>query len=317
MTKWQAEEPQFESRCSLVVAIDRGFPKHKVILHGGLGNQLFQWAYGHQLSLLGYQVEFVFFHKEYILEHTKTSLGSFLPSCSHGKFVEVVLPRQRAVRIFLDPTHGKYVFRKFPRHLQDTTVNPFLGFDAEAAIRSRNHFGYYQNSNSIQNIEGVLTSELWGALKLRQRTSLELELEGTEVIHIRQGDTRTANNMRTVGVLSSNYYSQLPRKTSTTRIVLTDDIEGAKKVLSGTQVDAVFGPDDLDAYQALAVMAHASSLFAANSTLSWWGGLLAQQRGAHVYIPEPFFRKFDPNPGLAFAFSGFELMESHFLSTLD
>lgn len=296
---------------------DRRLPKHKIVLHGGLGNHLFQWAYGHQLGLLGFEVQFVFFHKEYVLEHTKISLGNFLPSCSHGKFVEVVLPRQRIARIFMDPAHGKYPLRKYPKHLQDTTVNPFLEFDTETAIKGRNHLGYYQNWKSIQKIEGVLTSELWETLNARERTSLEMQLEGVEVIHIRQGDTTTVKNMRTVGVLSSDYYSQIPRKTSTTRIVLTDDREGAKKVVSGAQVDAIYGPDDLDAYQALGVMARASSLYAANSTLSWWGGLLAQQKGAQVYIPEPFFRKFDPNPGLAFAFPGFELMESHFLSTLD
>lgn len=293
----------------------RGISRHRVFLHGGLGNQLFQWAYGHQFGLLGHEVEFVFFQKEYLLEHTRTSLGSFLPSCSHGKFVEMVLPRQRVTRIFLDPMHERYIFQKFPRHLDNTTRNPFLKFDMQTAVRSKRHFGYYQNWNSIKNIESVLTSELWKTLNGRHRSSLELELEEAEVIHVRQGDTKMVKNLETVGVLSADYYLQIPRKTSTTRIVLTDDVEGAKKVLSGTDVDAIIGPSDIDAYQALAVMAHASWLFAANSTLSWWGGLLAQQRGAHVYLPEPFFRKFDPNPGFAFALPGFKLMESHFLST--
>lgn len=287
----------------------------KVILHGGLGNQLFQWAYGHQFTFHGREIQFVFFKKPYVIEHTSTSLSGFMLTCSHGTFTESKLPNSRIARIFLDPTNRKNLFRKFPKFLNDTISDPFLNLNPGTVLDSRYYFGYYQNWSLVERVGKILKAELWEALELRERTPLEMELEHVEVIHIRQGDTTTAKNLQTIGVLNSNYYGNLPAKKTAHRIVLTDDVEGASRVLSGIQVDAIFGPADLDVYQTLGVMARASVLFTANSTLSWWGGFLANSRGADVYIPMPFFRDLSPRPELAFAYPGFKHLNSRFIDS--
>jgi hypothetical protein len=38
------------------------------------------------------------------------------------------------------------------------------------------------------------------------------------------------------------------------------------------------------------MMGMAESLVLANSTLSWWGGFLASNRGKIVYSPSPFYK---------------------------
>jgi hypothetical protein len=119
--------------------------------------------------------------------------------------------------------------------------------------------------------------------------------------------------MKKVGVLSSEYYSQIPRLSLKRRIILTDDVKGASKVLPQVHIDDIYGPSDFDVYQTLGVMARAHSLYTANSTLSWWGGYLARSRGATVYIPHPYFRNFHASPGMAFADPSFSLMDSHFM----
>lgn len=285
----------------------------QVILHGGLGNQLFQWSYGHRLALAGLEVKFTFYKRPYILEHTSTSLGEFLPNCSHGSFTEIDLPKSRVGRVFLDPVHKRNVFSTLLGEIINTTNNPFT-YSCPASIRKVGiHFGYFQAAESVIKTEEILLRELWNTLEGRVRTPLEIELSGVEIIHVRQGDTLTVSNMKKVGVLSSDYYSQIPRKSSKPRIVLTDDVEGASKVLPNVRIDGIFGPADLDVYQTLGVMARASCLYTANSTLSWWGGFLAQSRGADVYIPNPFFREFYPDPEMSFAYPSFHLMESHFM----
>ena len=285
----------------------------QVILHGGLGNQLFQWSYGHQLALKGREVEFSFYKRPYILEHTSTSLGEFMPNCSHCSFTEIDLPKSRLGRVLLDPLHKRNVFSKAWGAVIDTSNNPFTYSLPISSRKKGSHFGYFQAFESPMAGEEILLKELWYTLEGRTRTPLEIELEGAEIIHVRQGDTLTMSNMKKVGVLSSDYYSQLPRQSERPRVVLTDDIEGAIKALPQVRIDDIYGPSDLDVYQTLGVMARAHTLYTANSTLSWWGGFLARSRGAEVYIPHPFFREFHPDPKLSFAYPNFQLMNSYFM----
>lgn len=78
---------------------------------------------------------------------------------------------------------------------------------------------------------------------------------GTEVIHIRQGDTMTPQNIKRVGLLSSKYYEQiLEKKSNLLRIVVTDDLVGARKTLCNLDIDLWFGPKDLNAVQAWTLM---------------------------------------------------------------
>jgi hypothetical protein len=286
---------------------------YSVILHGGLGNQLFQWSYGHQLAVSGNPVQFTFYKRPYLLEHTNASLGKFLPNCMHGSFLERDLPNNRMGRLLLDPLHRWNFFSKALGRVLDTTGNPFIETNQFMHSNKTIHFGYFQTFYSVMTVESLILREIWGVLENRTRTQLENNLAGLEVIHVRQGDTLTLSNMKKVGVLSSKYYNQMPKKSATPRIVLTDDVEGAKRLLPQLNIQAFFGPSELDVYQTLGVMARSSTLFTANSTLSWWGGLLAHSRGAEVHIPDPFFRNFHPDPALSFAHPGFNLLKSQFM----
>ena len=286
---------------------------HHVILHGGLGNQLFQWSFGHQLALSGNPVQFTFYKRPYALEHTNASLGKFLPNCVHGSFLERDLPNNPMGRVLLDPLHRWNFFSKAIGKVLDTTEDPFVATNQFMLSNKTIHFGYYQSFCSVMTVESLILREIWEVLENRTRTQLESDLAGLEVMHVRQGDTLTLSNKKKVGVLSSNYYNQIPKKSVTPRIVLTDDVKGAKRLLSQLNIEAFFGPSELDVYQTLGVMARSQTLYTANSTLSWWGGLLAQTRGAEVHIPNPFFRNFHPNPALSFAYPGFNLLESHFM----
>jgi hypothetical protein len=290
---------------------------HAVILHGGLGNQLFQWSYGHQLALNGKDVSFVFYKRPYILEHTRNSLGDFLPNCPHSSFTEIELPKSRLGRVLLDPLHKRNLLNKAWGEVIDSSSNPFAYSLPDFTRKKIIHFGYFQAFESPMACEEILLKELWQALEKRARTHLEIELEGAEIIHVRQGDTLTKSNMKKVGVLSSDYYSQISSKSRKPRIILTDDVKGAINVLPHVHIDDIYGPSDLDVYQTLGVMARAQTLYTANSTLSWWGGFLAQSRGAKVYIPHPFFRDYSPDPELSFAYPGFQIMAAHYMEVPD
>lgn len=286
--------------------------KQRVILQGGTGNQLFQWAYAHYLADQGPEIELVFPVKKYSLEHTSLSLGDFLNGCEHIEFKRKQLPGNRALRAFVDPSNSKFIFKIFPFVLQDTMDAPYERPKKIKRLKPRFHLGYYQNWDIPYTFRNKLRSELWKAINAQGESALETHLIGAEVIHIRHGDTTSAQNLATVGVLDQLYYKNLPAKGNTKRVVITDDIEGARETIGNIQVDEIFGPDDLNAYQALAVMSRSSRLFTANSTLSWWGGFLAEGNSAEIFIPNPFFRNIYPNPGTAFLFPNFQTLPSIF-----
>jgi hypothetical protein len=285
----------------------------KVVLHGGLGNQLFQWSYGHHLTLSGFKVEYIFYKRSYLVEHTKKSLGDFLGSCTHGTFKEVKLPSIPILRVLSDPVHKKNLLSAALSQVADTTNNPFVYPPASLGYKRNIHFGQFQASNSVLSVKELVLNELWDTLDARVRSSLEVKLDGAEVIHVRGGDFFSPSIVKSIGVLSPQYYKQLPPKGNNLRVVLTNDIDVAKEIFQSSEIDGIFGPTDLDVYQTLAVMARATSLYTANSTFSWWGGLLAQSRHAKVYIPEPFFRDFLPNPNAAFSYPGFKTIRANFL----
>jgi len=288
-----------------------------IILHGGLGNQLFQWSFGHYLNSKGFRTRFIFFQKPYSLLHTSESLGKLLHNCPHGSFHSITLPAIRPLAVIQDPSHPKSPKRLFPKLLSDTGDDPF--FVKSYDFKEKYHQGYFQNHEIVSAVKEVVIPELMKSLFSRKSATSELEtkLFGAQVIHVRQGDTMTPRNMRRVGVLSSEYYLSIPKRSDVMNIVLTDDPTGAKKIIDYRKVDAFLGPEELDAAATLRVMAHASSLYAANSTLAWWGGILAQDRGAEVYIPNPFFLNVNPKPGNAFEFPGFKTLQSRFMDTAE
>lgn len=285
----------------------------KVVLHGGLGNQLFQWSYGHQLFQSGFKVEYIFYKRPYAVEHTNFFLGDFLDSCAHGTFKEVELPSNPILRVLSDPLHKNNLLSAALCQVADTTNNPFVYPPASSGHTRNIHFGYFQASHSVVSVKELVLNELWDTLDARDRSSLEIKLEGAEVIHVRGGDYFSPSNVKSIGVLSAQYYRQLPPKMNNLRVVLTNDINAANRIFRSSKIDGIFGPTDLDTYQTLAVMARASSLYTANSTVSWWAGLLAQSRQAKVYIPEPFFRDFSPNPNATYSYPGFKAIRANFL----
>jgi mRNA-degrading endonuclease HigB of HigAB toxin-antitoxin module len=199
----------------------------------------------------------------------------------------------------------------------DFRDQPFVNSSA-VKFKSSNRIwlGYFQNRDFISPIESVFRREILDVIEMKSEAQQEFEkLKEYEVIHIRQGDTKSPTNMKRVGVLDNTYYKRNLSQISDYRhrLVVTDDVEGAKEVLKGIKVDDIYGPDKLDAWESLSLMARSRRVIAANSTFSWWGGFLAIASGAEVIIPKPFFKSAELETNGAFKYPGFIETFSSFL----
>jgi hypothetical protein len=192
--------------------------------------------------------------------------------------------------------------------------NPFIYFDQTNSLENYSNFvGYFQNKDYILASEHLFMTEIRQFISESMPSIQYLPTE-FEVIHIRQGDTKTAENIERVGVLSTSYYqSILTKQSELFRLVVTDDLRGAQETLANSKIDMWLGPNDLTAREALALMSGANRLITANSTLSWWSGFIAVKDEREVIVPTPFFKSKELQAGAAFHYPDFKLQESKFI----
>jgi hypothetical protein len=255
-------------------------------LSGRLGNQLFQWAYSHQLNLR-YKAKIVPFHdKNHSIIGYEGNLEALIKPCSH-----LETPKQIHFFGFLLKVFDK-LRSSYPRMAK--RIEPVCGI-----LRATNHFeislpgkkrprmvtGFFVNWQSLTGIEEILFSELTEAFKdVRTPPGMPRDYQ---VIHVRRGDFLALKD--SYGILHPDYYyTNADKKLAT--YLCTDDTEMAQDIQNRINVQKVFGPDDLSPVEAMKLMANASLLLMANSTLSWWAGFYCSKKGGKVVIPQPFYK---------------------------
>lgn len=286
----------------------------RVYLSGGLGNQLFQWSFGHFLSQkTGTAIKIIKFPVRAQIAHANLNLSDYFPFCDHCSFGKISTPM--FINQFLDPWNSK--FRNLRRErLADFRSDPFM-LHSNIEINSRfGYLGYFQNVDFVHEVQNTVRFEIKSVLEpqTQQLRNLPKKLP-LEIIHVRRGDTLTLANQARVGVLDVDYYLSLirPKSTNMYRIIVTDDVHGAQSVITKIKPDKILGPESLDVLNTLALMSRATRLVMANSTLSWWGGFLALSNGAEIVAPKPFFKSQDLHSGDALDYPGFVTAESVFI----
>lgn len=289
----------------------------QIILHGGLGNQLFQWAFGHRIYRSDIDLEYNFITpRKNSVMHTKFSLERLQIPCSHGNFVETSLKSPEGLKFKLLSKFNNQL--KFP-HGASVLINscnePFVApIPSEKSVQNRKtiYFGYFQNRTLIEENAKILSSELNAVIQNQSQFMQIANLRDMDVIHIRGYKMENKEYTRNYGVLNREYLKRITRNRDRNRVVITNDVQHAFELVKGLKIDLILGPSDLSELQCLALMAMSPRVYTANSTLSWWGGFLCYENGGEVIIPHPFYRNYKPNPGYAYQFKGFQTMASSF-----
>ncbi len=147
--------------------------------------------------------------------------------------------------------------------------------------------GYFQDSELVnQGIESWI-QELQIAIS-RQKTEYGLWPENLNpymAFHIRRGDY--VENSSTIGVLSLKYYEKLRIKKIP--LYVSSDDEEVRKIFPETiPLRANSEHQQTGPWLDFILLSESSVLATANSTFSWWAGILVLRKGGRVIAPSPW-----------------------------
>jgi|LauGreSBDMM110SN_4_FD.fasta_scaffold84605_1 hypothetical protein len=291
----------------------------KIAIFAGLGNQLFQYAYAHQISSqINSDIVFAIDNKPQ--EDRPFGLAPLIEVCPH-----VVSSKKEEIRNFTKPNN--FMFKIFQnrnylilgRFLARNRVmqekSPFQ-FDTEQYSSNRINMGYFQNWKYVDSTWDLIYPEIKAVLAhQRVPTFLSSNYGNLGVVHIRRGDLIPSSN--TMGLLDIDYYEESLKFLrelfpELNVICITDDVPNASTLAHKLGIQKVLGPRELSEWEAMALMAKAKFVVAANSTFSWWGGYLCSKNSGIAIIPTPWFKNWYQEIGSAFSFPGAKLVEARF-----
>lgn len=267
-----------------------------VRLHGGLGNQLFQYAFGRALAIkhgVPLQMDIRDYRKEpqhgLLIQHFNI-LGDFLSSMN-SRFIPDITRQARWQR---------WIWNWIPTHLRWVREKPF-GFQAHWLEAGKSTYldGYWQSESFFREVTKTLREEF--TLKVppsmaTQEIAAQMRQARSVAMHIRRGDYVTDPHASKIYLpLSLSYYERCLKDWASEQrqvkvFVFSNDIDWCKKQIRW-QYPTVFidHTTPATAHEDLYLMQQAKCCITANSTLSWWGGWLGQKTDHVVYTPAKWF----------------------------
>ncbi|MCM1332616.1 MAG: alpha-1,2-fucosyltransferase [Bacteroides sp.] len=254
---------------------------NRVIVHlyGGVGNQLFQYAFGEYIR-----------HK-YLLDvcYDTSTFGRFGPPRDFQ--IEIINPN---ISIFKD---GKFNFSRYQKFLRrglrllfkivpgnkyyyDTLKEPLI---INRPFRNLYFDGYWQDYKYVswimEHIGDIFRpKEPEFPVELREYVKL-ISSKNITSIHIRRGDYLRPENLKLLGICTLNYYRKavahvLRRDPNTEILVFTDDKDWVKDNLKLLVPFKIVNDSGVKPLWLIYLMGKCKNNILSNSTFSWWGNFL-------------------------------------------
>ena len=267
-------------------------------LMGGLGNQMFQYAFGRHLAEI---------HKCTL----KLDL-SFLLNKFQGANVTIRKYELYKLNI-IENIANQNDINKFTRttgliNIISQKINPYkiiretqFHFDENILKSGKNSYsidGYWQSEKYFKNIENIIRNDFQIKADFKEKNkNLEEKIKSTESvsIHIRRGDYVTnevTNNFH--GICSVDYYQNAIKQISQlvsypVFYIFSDDIEWAKTNIV-SDFSTYYVDNDVDSNdEDLKLMSMCKHHIIANSSFSWWGAWLNPDLNKIVIAPSKWF----------------------------
>lgn len=236
--------------------------------------------------------------------------------CSHINFTSIpIISHTSLLGRFVYKTHLNYPLSNlFLRNLTHTKYTQhyknYYNFQPELSEATDGKIlynGFWQHWKYV-DAASVVFEELNNYME--KKVSAEIKTPKklkSLVVHVRRGDYLQRGNEKTFGVITPSSYKNLISKLveeygPLNVITVTDDSDLEQHSDYGTIFGQIITPERCNSWQVLKIMSKADFVVSANSTLSWWGAVLAMKNGGLGFIPSIFHKNMEVND--AFNFPG-------------
>lgn len=266
-----------------------------VKISGGVGNQLFQIAFGKYLSNVhGLQV--------YYDINTEQNISYFT---NRKPLILDLIPSLRILNFNQNRSLFFYRFKRFviKNYLPKLTNlcvengNNQLMFNDDLIAKKKYFDGYWQSLIYIKPIEKLIRNEINFSNEVKNKCLKQLKTIRGSVscsIHIRRGDYLNKKNSELFYLCDLNYYYKcigIIQNIESTVIfyVFSDDIEWAKQNLVAENL-VFFSNENNNALIDLYLMSNCNFNIISNSTFSWWGAWLNLNLNKKVICPSRWYK---------------------------
>jgi hypothetical protein len=281
-----------------------------VALSGGLGNQLFVYAFclelrnrGHKVVLFkpnilgsascdhqGYELKKIFYIQEF------TDLLSFF--CSNLLSVYYF-----ALKLY--PLSVRKFFLKLINVYSVAVPNNFIFYPEIFNFKHKNEifWGTWQSekyfSNSKKEVLNAFKFRNTLISKINKEMGMQIQVENSVSIHIRRGDYLTSpHGVGFINICSLNYYiravNYIHEHIKNPKFyVFSDDPDWVKENLVIENAKYINHNTGKDSWQDMYLMSICKHNIIANSSFSWWGAWLNQNVNKIVIAPKKWWAFFE------------------------
>jgi hypothetical protein len=245
-----------------------------VVVQGGLGNQLFQYAYGRVLTELGKEVVYDISFFDTNTEYTKREylLNKFL----FGQTIPTTKDHS-----------NESLFTRILNKLDIDRRVRYIPINQQADNYVAS--GYFTTEKYFLSLREILLKEIVLTEKSEAYKEWEqkiLHANKPLIIHARRTDYVGSGFVN----LGEEYYTKALQSfdQDCDIFAFSDDIVWLEKTLK-RQVTSVSG-NGLKDYEEMMLMSLGQNFIIANSTFSWWGAWLSQREHKKVVAPKKWFK---------------------------
>ncbi|MEG1882489.1 MAG: alpha-1,2-fucosyltransferase [Clostridia bacterium] len=293
-----------------------------VVLLGGLGNQMFVYAFARALSVqTGQQILLIDEQSSDApeavcgLQHFRTDenavkivKGNFLRSGLRPISIKLLMGCAKLLDI---------IGMKAPKmlHFAQRAFNLFSGIagvscqyngylPVQRLNKKRNFLyrGYYQSERYFEGISSIIRDELRikDELSRENEEFLQLIERGDSVcVHVRRGDYTSAAMRKRFLVCTVDYYQRAAKrmlllKPQAKFFVFSDDINWTKSNIIFPS-NTTFMNNNNSSYEDMLLMYSCKHFILSNSSFSWWAQYLGDAKDKIVIAPDRWYNKIEDN----------------------